>query len=1084
MISSINNINENINNQEWGIEIGHPFERLIYNSLIKTLNLGANDDIKLKKTSAANDGGKDFVIKSKVNLKLFDIDISLKGKKEISIYIECKSSNNDLISYEKVSKNSIIAGQDRVDYFILVTNKTISPFTFYSIDENSKLYGYEFILVDQFLLHNFLDKHNLNGGNYIQPPHIPEIGLSYQTSKSFFEETPCIELFLMCRNYADKDIDCSLNLFTDRNWRIRNFDNIFVVEKDKTKCFKFIIFKKYSDGLDDLLIKVNINKFERIIEIKNDFINYNFELPLTGEAHKNIIDQISESIFTKDNFVWFNLYGEAGIGKTRVINEICKKINEKGINILSYLCSNNCKNNFERLKNRISQNFKKTISSNNFIGFFKEIEDKYEKTVLIIEDIHNADKEFIAMLSKLSNNKDKKNIQLVLITAGRDDYTVFNEDYFSLLDEIKEKTSNNIFSYIIKPFKDNECKMLIKQIIKDIPNNVMKKLYSSSQNNPFYLVQFIEYLLEINIVNLLNRNTVGIPNIQTFAQKLYIPVQIENLLKRRLSNLKMSALGQKLCDFLFMASMYGIEFPRELFYLYFSDDELDNTNVLFKSHFINLSGKKDTLKFDHETIYLFFREQRKSLKLCQEICNKPQIFELYPDTTKGIIYCITGQFSLAEKELQNPITEIKNMSNVSSENISPEYFDTLNYIYEYFKYNKDYDLMKRTLLCKVYIAMHNLAMGRALNTFIEVNDFKDKNHSEDQHFITELKQLEASFYLSVGLISKSEGLMNELIAEERQNPVIFNDETRYNLYERAASLSIHLNHLEPALAYNHLSFELAEKMNNNKLKALSKINEAKAYFFIDAEKSLNLIKEADSYLKEDFVLRINCHNQLGMLTTKIILSDTSDDEIKDFINQAEKLLKLSLDIKYPLDIIRSHYILAILNFISNPKDIENCKRHIECGIEASIRFGILKIVPSIYCLKALVAIYEKQNKDYIAQIFNTMIDYLSQQDLLFLGNLDFTYANIILLTNYLIFLEENAFENKMYEFLQRITYYGYSAKCDFQCDKHPDCQYTCAKDLSLFKQNYDIINDGSLLLVDPKYKFKRIYKNYFFPLSL
>lgn len=221
-----------------------------------------------------------------------------------------------------------------------------------------------------------------------------------------------------------------------------------------------------------------------------------------------------------------------------------------------------------------------------------------------------------------------------------------------------------------------------------------------------------------------------------------------------------------------------------------------------------------------------------------------------------------------------------------------------------------------------------------------------------------------------------------------------------------------------------------------------------------------------------------------MLTAKIILSDNIRRETKQLIKEAEGLLELSLNVKYPLDVIRSHCILAVLSFVSEPKEIENCKRHIEYGVDASVRFGILKLMPTLYCLKALVAIYEEQNKDYILQVFNTMTDYLNQEDLLFLGNLDFTYSNIILLTNYLIFLEENTFESKIYELLHKITYYGYSAKCDFQCDKHTNCRYTCANDLSLFKQNYDNIKQGSLLLVNPEYKFRKIYKNYFFPLLL
>lgn len=1087
MMSSVQYINGNINNQEWNIDIGHSFEDSIYRNLLRTLDLPQNDKIKIFQTEATNDGGKDIIITSQVNLNLFDINITLKGKKEIKIYIECKSSDKEKISFEKIAKNSVIAGQDRVDYFILVTNKTITPFTYYSIYENSNQYNYEFLLVDQYLLHNFFEKHNLNKWKYIKPDNIPEISLSYQTCKSSYKQDPCIELYLLCRNYSCNDVDCSFNIYTDRNWKIQNLNNIFVVEKNKSKCFKLMILKNYSDGLDELLIQFEFNDYKRIIEIKHDFLNYNFQLPLTGDSHRKIIQIIKDNLLHAKGFVWFNLYGEAGIGKTRIIDEICKESYGRGINIINYLCTKNRNtSNFECLKKEVCKALKKSFTSENIEYLIREVQDEYFKKAIIIEDIHNADKEFISMLYELSLKSQSENdFPVVLITTGRDDYTVYNEDYFSLLDKINEKESNNIFSYEVKHFKESECKNLIKSVIKDIPNEVLDKLYNSSRNNPFYLVQFIEYLLEIELVTLLNRDTVGIPNVHTFSQNLYLPKQIEDLLDKRLKNLLRFDMGNKLHTFLLAASMYGIEFPKKLMYCYFSEDELNNTEILFKTHLITTSGKDNqTLKFDHETIYLFLRNKKKTHKLCKEIYEITSMFELYDNITKGIIYCILKKYEAALLELNAPINEIINMNNVSSENISPEYFDSLNYVYDIFRHKKNVKLMKRTLLSKVYVAMHNLSMGRAIKSFDEVGEYISKYHSNDELFALEIKQLQASFYLSIGMISKSRGLMIELLAAERKTPDIFNDETKYNLFERTASLFIHSNHLEPAILYNHMSFELAEKMNNNKLKALSKINEAKAYFFIDTNKSYNIIKEADNYLKLDLVPRINCHNQLGMLTAKIILSDNIRRETKQLIKEAEGLLELSLNVKYPLDVIRSHCILAVLSFVSEPKEIENCKRHIEYGVDASVRFGILKLMPTLYCLKALVAIYEEQNKDYILQVFNTMTDYLNQEDLLFLGNLDFTYSNIILLTNYLIFLEENTFESKIYELLHKITYYGYSAKCDFQCDKHTNCRYTCANDLSLFKQNYDNIKQGSLLLVNPEYKFRKIYKNYFFPLLL
>ena len=64
MMSSVQYINGNINNQEWDIDIGHSFEDSIYRNLFRTLDLPHNDKIKIFQTEATNDGGKDIIITS------------------------------------------------------------------------------------------------------------------------------------------------------------------------------------------------------------------------------------------------------------------------------------------------------------------------------------------------------------------------------------------------------------------------------------------------------------------------------------------------------------------------------------------------------------------------------------------------------------------------------------------------------------------------------------------------------------------------------------------------------------------------------------------------------------------------------------------------------------------------------------------------------------------------------------------------------------------------------------------------------------------------------------------------------------
>lgn len=1090
MISTVTHIPFNINNQDWnlGKDLGHGFEDYIYKIIVKILQTTFSPDIQVYQTEPTRDGGRDIIIESRKKFELFGIDFFLKGKDKIKIYIECKSTTQDTVSYDKFAKNVIIAGQDKVDYLLLVTNKTISPYTFYSVSENASESGYEFILIDQYILYNYLKKNQLDKWK-LDDVDIDksQIVISYQTDKGIHNRRPCMDLYLFCRNYSDDIAECELELVTDWNWKVFSDKAPFILEKNKGKCIKLKLFKEFTEGLDDIVLHLNRNNHLNSITLQGDTLSYDFELPLSGEIHKHIIVQTEETLNSLNNFLWINLYGEAGVGKTRITDELNKLFISRNIRTITCNCVNSQKKStFTSIINTTSKILKMHLDSSNLLELLHDIEDDFLWTVLFVEDIHNADKEFIKMLDSVLKI-EHIDFSVILITTGRDDYTVFNEDYFLLLEKLNNEDNPYICNYFVEPFSDEECINLIKRTIKDIPEEALCKLHGLSNNNPFYLVHFIEYLLEIKLVNLLNRNTVGIPNVLTFAEKLYIPKAIEELLEKRYQILKHFELGGKCQNFLKSAALYGVHFPKQLLYHYFDENEYADLEILFKGHFI-ASLDDEMFRFDHETVYLFFKNKvfHKTQKqsLYKKLYSNKNIFDIYDTLKQGVILYNLKNYTDAKQCFNEPISEIKNMDNVSSENISVEYFEYFDYIYEIFKMEKELLLMKKTIQAKIYVAMHNLSLGQATQAFEDSFFLIDNYHNNDEPFFLDIRQLQASFYLHVGRISEARGIMNGLLAKERMSEAIFSEEIRFNLFERASSLYIHSNHIQPAIEYNKLSFQIAEQMNNDKLKALAKINEAKLYFFSDTAKSYGLMLEAKKYLNKCMVPRINCHNELGILTADIILEDSLKDSIELYIERAENLLKFSIEVNYPLDIIRSHFILAILYFLMPNQNLEISKKHLNYGIDASVRYGILKLMGNLYNLKALIEVYEDQSINDITATFNTMIDYLKQEDLLFLGNLDFSYSNIILLTNYLIFLDEFALESQKYQFLSQITYYKYRSICDYQCDRHISCQYTCSKNIETFQKNFENVKEGSLLLVNPRYKFPFRMGKYFYPIYL
>lgn len=75
---------------------------------------------------------------------------------------------------------------------------------------------------------------------------------------------------------------------------------------------------KYT-AIDEILVRIDYNDEIKNVTIHGDALDYDFETPLVGEQHKEIISQMIASIRENTKIQLINLQGEAGIGKSRII---------------------------------------------------------------------------------------------------------------------------------------------------------------------------------------------------------------------------------------------------------------------------------------------------------------------------------------------------------------------------------------------------------------------------------------------------------------------------------------------------------------------------------------------------------------------------------------------------------------------------------------------------------------------------------------------------------------------------------------------------------------------------------------------
>lgn len=122
-----------------------------------------------------------------------------------------------------------------------------------------------------------------------------------------------------------------------------------------------------------------------------------------------------------------------------------------------------------------------------------QIPKKMLKTaVILIDDFHNCGQTLIEHVKKLYEHSNP----VILIICGRTDYTEGNTEYYSFVNWSFNTLIQEKYVWDVKPLHDDETEFLIKSMINGIPNEAVKTICEKSGNNPLYIVQFIEYLLD------------------------------------------------------------------------------------------------------------------------------------------------------------------------------------------------------------------------------------------------------------------------------------------------------------------------------------------------------------------------------------------------------------------------------------------------------------------------------------------------------------------------------------------------------------------------------------------------------------
>lgn len=1029
-------------NVYWNIGhlLGNGFEDVIYEILLKEYQLCLNKDITIDQTERTNDKGKDIIIEfSRQTLNLFGINFSRGEFDKATIYIECKSTNSQhALRREKYMPSIEKGGRPGINYYVLLTNSKILSADYYEAEQLLNSRKIKFVLVDQYLLARFLI--NKNYYDYFDEIPIYEGEDDYYVQYQVYEnedDDNTYDIFFNFRNYSSHSRLYTINLLTDVNWKTKENSFSFTLDANCATAKKISLSCDQENDFQTLVFKIAAGIHESFAEIKGINIKEVYIPPFIGRYHNKILFSILKNIGAPDCFKLFCLWGEAGIGKTRIVNELAEKIKSGRFDFFACTMTRNNMRTIQDIqeyliRKKYASSDVKSKYSNNLYDTIVNCRHAVKTAVILIDDCHNILPDYIEQIKKLSNHS----APIILILCGRTDYTEGDTTYYSFVQWTFEnlKLHQNVWN--VKPLRSKETKRLIRVMIKRIPEEALNTICFYSNNNPLYIVQFIEYLLDNKIAYIVNRNTVGIINPEEFQIRNYLPNKIEDIYKRRIDYLVRAAKADDndYLMFLFNLSLFNGQIAVKTAERWL-DREGEITEFLLKRGF--LTKRKKYLTFYHESLKIYIQKMlsefphykktvsEQFLKLPEEAWSDLHIY------TKGRLYLWADKSEKAF-EIFNPIIEsikkIKNISNVNLDPLAYEYFDD---ILQLFKSKTDYgQLAKNTINGKIYITLHHFV---PMNAAIECNRGlayikSSPELRKDKRFIHSLLVQKAHALLNSGMNLEGELVLKELQAKWLVSNEEFDPKSVFDMLDRLCAIYVKFNCFDIALDYGKLELDAAEKSGDCSLFAIAYRTRSKLFYLNNMEECCHSLDKVDEMLRLVPSDRIQLNNNIYRAIVNLTYNDRN--RYNEIIDSLEEMTNSAFEKKLNRADIQSNMVLAAAYIKRGTfEDLKNARQKAVRAINYSIRFGIPSYMWQLYNLLAIIDTKLKADSNKVKQSFEMAFDTLNRQNLLYVGRGDLCYSNLLAISNIGFFLRRNSYQRTFNSRMSMLTY------CDSNTEK-------------------------------------------------
>lgn len=1033
---------------------GHAFDDLFFEILSQELKR-QDPNVCLRQTPRIEDHGRDIEIVSDVVLRFAGVAIHPPSTAPHTILVEVKTvstGSTPRIALSSFGKNYLQVRELNYSHFVLVTNASISPRSAREVSEAFSAAGKQFVLIDEYPLWTMLESHGVTDRLPKRMQLNPtDLVVETQVERMVQGEAIALDIDLMLRNYSNVPRRVTVENVSDLTWRQSIPEVIRTIEPGRFETLHLLAKTKRREA-GDLELRIHDQEgVEYPIRFEAKDISFDFKPPLVGERHHYCLNQLVNTLQAELPSNLINVVGGAGRGKTRLIEEALARTEKSTRKVIpavidpqrpEFALDAILRGLYNVVGEPLSPSEKTGESlAMQLLEILTTLDHAFYSVVILLEDLHHASDAVCTLIRDFLRNDRSKLSPLTLIISGRDDYSFPNDNYFGLLDvlahreaEVSSNKESPVTTVSIPDFTSDDSRNLIRAIVRDAPAYAIERLETVGENVPFFIVQTIEYMLETGIAVLLSRESVGIPNPAVFGTRSGFPAAMKSILGGRVSALEALPAGQHLRHFLEVASFFGQTLPSDLEIVLLGHVSADSAEGLLVGRRFLKRADDGSLHWYHENILHLLQElvhdEGHATSLAAEIASTQDLFKHFSGWRAGKILTEADRHQDALPYFASISTLADGMTNISSVNCDHTCFDYIDAAFECaLTCAEPSSRLIRLLLLQTYIAVHHRSGYYGPATALKSLSRLSRLQADEKDLCearAKLSQLRAHGLLDIGEIGPATKLFLELEGAIKQpDSTLRQPDLLFDIYNRLQDVYRMHNHLVVSERYGELAGGIA-RARGGELQAVSMLDSAIVYHYTDPKRCIRLHEEALTYAQCSGTRRHVAHIEVGLIVASLSEARRNVERLKELMAWTTEVLRRSLEESYGALLARVYLTMATIAHLLAEQGVmpwSTVDKYVELSLNAAVMYRSGYEVWMIYNLKAIAALRAKRPIKEVSAYFATSLQLLRRSSLLFLGNLDLTFENIIVLSNVLRFLSEHGSEREKFALALEIRYY-------------------------------------------------------------